>query len=111
MNTKRKNFDNFINEICGENRPYTPKEVLDYIEGTRQIKFASPEEKEKIIGESTGKLKSLVIKYGIRLYTPLQFKTSDAGRDLARLTLSHCNELMGLINEEEPYGLLLISSK
>lgn len=104
MSIKRSDF---VEEIY-KNRPYTPKEVLDYIEGTRQIKFASPQEKEKIIGESTGKFKSLVIKHRIRLYTPLQVETSDAGKDLAKLTLEHCNKTIGLITDEKELGFVVI---
>jgi len=107
MTTKRSDF---VAEVYCKNRPYTAKEVWDYIEGTRQIKFADPQEIKTLIKKSIGKLKSSVIKYGIRLHKPLQFETSPAGKDLAKLILSHCNKTIRLIvDEKKPFeGFLII---
>jgi len=101
------NRSDFVAEVY-KNKSYRPKDVWDYIESTRQIKFISPKETESLIKKSREKLDKLLIKYKINFYTPLQFETSQAGKDLAKLTLEHYNRTIGLITEEPFEGFVVI---
>ena len=91
--------DDFAVGVYYYNQKYTPQQVTDYIANTSGEGFANPQRIQALIQESQGKFQSSVETHKLTMDQMLQAKTSPAGKELAELTLSHCDKTIRLIVE------------
>ena len=89
--------DNFAMGVYHYNQQYTPQQVADYILNTHREGFADPQKLQALIEESQAKFKACVEKHKLTMDQMLQSDTSSGGRELAELTLSHCDKIIKLI--------------
>jgi len=89
--------DDFAVGVYYNNQQYTPQQVTDYIANTNEEGFADPQRIQKLIQESQGKFQSSVKTHKLTMDQMLQAETSPEGKELAELTLSHCDKTIELI--------------
>jgi len=89
--------DDFAVGVYYYNQQYTPQQVTDYIANTSGVGFADPQGIQALIQESQGKFQSSVKTHKLTMEQMLQAETSPAGKELAELTLSHCDKTISLI--------------
>lgn len=100
--------DDFAVGVYYHNQEYTPQQVADYIANTSGEGFADPKRIQALIQESNGKFQSSVKTHKLTMDQLLQAETSPAGKELAELTLSHCDKIIGLIvNGGHRRGILI----
>ena len=91
--------DNFTMGVYFGNNPYTPQQVADYITGTSGEGFADPNKVKALVEESSRQLRRTVDTHKLTMDQILQADTSEAGKELAQLTLSDCDAVIKLIAE------------
>ena len=94
MSIKR---DDFAVGVYYNNQQYTPQQVTDYIANTSKNSLVDSQRIQVLIQESQDKFQSLVNTHKLTMEQLLQAETSLAGKELAQLTLSHCDKTIALI--------------
>ena len=97
----RKMLD-FAGGIYYDNKPYTPKQVADYIAATECRGLVLECQFELIMNSSQNRLEALVKQHGLKQDKQLQANTSTAGKELATLALEHyvkCDKLVKAVTE------------
>ena len=90
-------LDDFTIGVYHNNHPYTPQQVADYIANTSGEGLADPQKLQALIQESQEKFLLAVKAHELTMDQILQAKTSQAGKELAELTLEHCDKTIQLI--------------
>jgi len=105
----------FVREIYSMNKKYTPKQILDYIQETKEEPLGFPSKPEKLIScfsgsrpseiqflciNSYSKAKSIIEKYKLEESQELQRDSSSAGKELSDLIMTHSGAVIRLILRE-----------
>lgn len=82
-------YEIYASEIYYNNKEFTPKQLADYFEQTKD--FISSEPIKKIMDVSQKIFKNIMNKHCLTIDQILQVETSDGGKALAHLALLHCD--------------------
>lgn len=88
--------DSFVVGINYNNKPFTPRQIAEYIENTSDEGYADSNELKSLINKSKSQFDELIRQYGCGMDDSID-ASSDKGKKVATLALQHCDETIGLI--------------
>lgn len=90
--------DQFVVDIADYGKEYTPKQVADYIARSITAQYADRRELQELIQRSQTELDRLVEEHQVPMEKTLN-SSSDVGKLIAALALTHCDDTIYLIIE------------